>query len=131
MTIRYSFDGIGNEFAARERIFHAVMAHGNAVTDGDGRKFNGHAACFGHTHLHSIGNFPQVHMAGYDFVEGIDNANHGTLQFFIGVAHGMEQAAVGRTLGSFFCDITSHDTDLSFITIGVQGNQGIKKRPSS
>ena len=41
-------------------------------------------------------------MAGYDFVEGIDNANHGTLQFFIGVAHGMEQAAVGRTLGSFF-----------------------------
>lgn len=28
-----------------------------------------------------------------------------------------------------FCDITSHDTDLSFITIGVQGNQGIKNAP--
>jgi hypothetical protein len=42
--VDHVFDAVGDEFARRQRIEHAVMAHGDAVIDGDGVEFLGDAA---------------------------------------------------------------------------------------
>ena len=44
MRIDHVFNGIGDQFARRQRVQHAAMAHGNAVIDGDRVEFLGHAA---------------------------------------------------------------------------------------
>ena len=39
MRVHHVFDGIGNDFAAREAIEHAAMAHGDPVINSDGVEF--------------------------------------------------------------------------------------------
>ena len=69
------FDGVADELAAGQRVFHAVVAHGDAVADADGRKFDRRTAGGGDAQLDGFGDFPQVHMAGNDFVKGVDYAD--------------------------------------------------------
>ena len=38
------FDGVGDDFAREERVFHCLCAHGNAVGHGDGVEDDGFAA---------------------------------------------------------------------------------------
>src|SRR5690606_23970838 len=41
--IDHVLDGVGDDLAARQRIQHAVVAHGDAVIDSNGVEFLGHA----------------------------------------------------------------------------------------
>ena len=102
------FDGVADELAAGQRVFHAVVAHGDAVADADGRKFDRRTAGGGDAQLDGFGDVPQVHVAGDDFVKGVDHANQRLLQVFVAVAHGVKQGAVGRTGASFFYYVASH-----------------------
>ena len=44
MAVDHVFDGVGDDFARRQRIEHAVMAHGDAVVDRDRVELLGDAA---------------------------------------------------------------------------------------
>ena len=44
MGVDHVFDAIGDDFARRQAVQHAVMAHGDAVVDGDGVELLGDAA---------------------------------------------------------------------------------------
>ena len=63
---------------------HAVVIHGQAVTDGNGRKFKGHAAGQAHAVLDRPGQGVQMDVPGHDFIGRIDHAHQGQVQFFAG-----------------------------------------------
>ena len=44
MRVDHVFDAVGDEFARRQAVEHAAVAHGDAVVDGDGVEFLGDAA---------------------------------------------------------------------------------------
>ena len=73
------------------------MAHGDAVAHADGGNENGSAAGHAHAGLDGLGYLVQMGVARNDFTVGADDADKRTIQFFLGVAHGIEKTAVGRT----------------------------------
>src|SRR5690606_10772343 len=44
VRIGHVLDGVGDDLAARQRVQHAAVAHGDTVVDRDGVKFARHAA---------------------------------------------------------------------------------------
>ena len=66
------------------------MAHGDAITDADGGKFNRRASGRGYAEFDGLGDFPEMDMAGDDFVKRVNDADQRFGQVFIGIAHGME-----------------------------------------
>ena len=84
------------------------MAHGDAVTHGDGGELHRGAAGGPDAGLDGLGNLVQVHVAGDDLIVGTDHADERALQFLLGVAQGVEQRAVGGGGGPFFDDIAAH-----------------------
>ncbi len=89
-------------------VFHAHMAHGDAVAHGDGGELDGGAAGGADAGLDGLGDLVQVHVAGDDLVVGADHADQGALQLLLGVAQGIEQAAVRCPFGAFFDVIAVH-----------------------
>ncbi len=83
MTNGHRFNGIGDKFAARKRIFHTVMPHGNTVAYADGRKSQGRTSSHTYASLDRFGNAAQVHMARDNVVLCVDYADDGAGQFLI------------------------------------------------
>ncbi len=117
----HGLHAVADQFPAGQGIFHADMAHGNAVTDADGRHQDGSAAGHAHTGLDRIGQFVQVHVAGYDLTVGGHHADERAVQFLGRVAQGIEQAAVGRAFRAFFDIIAVHGDHSVFCVIHKTG----------
>ena len=102
------------QLAGSQGIFHADMAHGDAVAHADGRDQNGRAARHADTGFDGVGQLIQVHVAGHDLAVGADDADQRAFEFLRRVAQRIEQAAVGRALGAFF-DIIAAQNITPFI----------------
>jgi len=92
----HAFHAVGDQFAGAEGIFHAVVAHGDAVTDADGVEFHRRAAGTEHAAFDRLGDHLQVGVSGDDFIEGIDYADQRPVDLPLGHAHGLHQGAVRR-----------------------------------
>ena len=104
----HGLHAVADELAGSQRIFHAHMAHGDAVAHADGRDQDGGAACHLDACLNGVGHLIQVHVAGHDLTVGAHHADEGALQLFRGVAQCIEQTAVGRALHALGHVVASH-----------------------
>ncbi|MCY1172314.1 hypothetical protein D9M73_124470 [compost metagenome] len=114
--VDHVFDGVGDDLAARQRIEHAVMAHGDAVIDRDGVEFLGHATGAFDFASHQLAQVLQVHMARYELGERVGDGDDRFLEVFVlhpggapkgtGACH---VAALGGSLGT----IIRHETLLA------------------
>ena len=75
------------------------MVHGQAITDGDGRKFKRHAAGVANAVLDGVGDAAQVGVAGNDLVVGIDHGDERFVHFLVGQTEGIQERTVGGTAG--------------------------------
>ena len=75
MGVGHIFDAVGDEFARRQRIEHAVVAHGDAVVDGDGVEFLGDAARRLDLARDQLPKVLEMHMAGHELGEGIGDGD--------------------------------------------------------
>ena len=73
MGVDHVFDAVGDDFAARQRIEHAVVAHGDAVVDGDGVELLGDAARRFDLAGDQLAEVLEVDVAGHELGEGIDH----------------------------------------------------------
>ena len=90
----HGLNGISDQLAAGQRIHHALMGHGDAVTNGDGGKFHRNAAVHQDALLSRIGNAPQVEVPGNDLVEGVDHTDQRLApDVFLQMACGVQQAS--------------------------------------
>ena len=65
----HGLNGVGDKFAAGERILHSRMPHGNAVANTDGRKLQRRTASGSHTELRRRSNLTQVDMPGNHLIK--------------------------------------------------------------
>ena len=114
VAVGNGFDAVSHQFPAGQGIFHAIVAHGDAVTDADGREFNGSTTVFQHAVFHGLGNSIQIHMPRDNFVLGVANPDQGFLQFVFRIPHCIEQGTMGRAGRTFFHNRTSHTIPLFF-----------------
>ena len=75
MGVGHVFDAVGDELARRQRIEHAVVAHGDAVIDGDGVEFLGDAARRLDLARHQLPEVLEMHVAGHELGEGIGDGD--------------------------------------------------------
>ena len=112
----HALGGIRDQITGDQRIFHSDMAHGDTVAHRDGGEHDGHTACHGDTHLDSLGDLVQVHVAGNDLIIGTDDTDHGTSSLFLCIAESIEQTPVGSCGDTFFDRITLHNLPRFLIT---------------
>ena len=72
--VAHVFDAVGDQFARRQRVEHAGVAHGDAVVDGDGIELGGEAALVGDDLFQLLADVMEMHMAGDKLGEGVDDA---------------------------------------------------------
>ena len=104
----HGLGGVGDQLPGDQGVFHAHVAHGDAVADGNGGEFDGGASGQADAGLHRLANFIQVHVPRYDLVLGADYADEGALQLLLGVAQGVEEGAVGGALSALGHIVASH-----------------------
>ena len=68
MALDRTLDRVGNDLAARERIAHAFVVHGDAIANADRGHLHWRAPCHAHACLHRISDGLQVNMTGDDLV---------------------------------------------------------------
>jgi len=73
----HQLDGICDILAGRQRIPHALVTHGNAVTDADDAEFKGHATGSSDALADFFGQLPEVNVSRYDGIEGVCNPMNG------------------------------------------------------
>ena len=94
VRLRHRLDRIGDQLAARQRVQHAAMVHGEAVADAHDPELERRATGLAHAGLDGLDDAAQVHVPGHHLVEGVGYADEGL--FHLGVAHaqGAQQRAV-------------------------------------
>ena len=80
--VDHVFDAVRDDFAGREGIQHAVMAHGDAVVHGDGVEFGRVAAEALDLGLDQLAGLVQVRVSGHELREGIHDRNHRLAHLF-------------------------------------------------
>ena len=91
--IDHVFHAVGNQVAAGQAVEHAVVAHGDAVVNGDGIELLGNAASGLHLACHQLAHVVQVHMAGHKLGERIGNGNDRLAKIAVGHTGGAPQGA--------------------------------------
>ena len=86
--------GVGNHLAAGQRVFHARVAHGDAVVHADGVEDEGHAAGRADALLDVLPHLVQVDVAGDDVGVAVTDGDERLAEIVIDHAGGAEQAAV-------------------------------------
>ena len=93
-------DRIGDHLARRQRGLHALVAHGDAVGDGDGAELARRAAGGGDALLHRLGLAHQRDVAGRGLVPAGRDADEGLMDLLAGEPHGVIVGAMRRALGT-------------------------------
>ena len=104
----HRLNAVADQFTAGEGVFHAHMAHSDAVADTDGGDEDGGAACHAHASLDGIGNLIQMGVAGDNLAVGGNDADQRTVQLLRRVAQRIKQAAVWCPLRALFDVIAVH-----------------------
>ena len=75
MGIHLVFHGIGDDVAARQRVQHAGMAHGDAVVHGHRVELAGDAASLLDGFGDKTADLVQMHMARQELVKGVGDGD--------------------------------------------------------
>ena len=75
MGVDHVFDAVGDDLAARQRIKHAVMAHRDAVIDGDGVELLGDTAGLLDLARDELAEVLEMDMARHELREAVGNRN--------------------------------------------------------
>ena len=94
------FDGVGDDFAGHQGEVHALVAHGDAVRDGDGAELHREPAAGVHAFLGALGKPVQGEVAGSDFIPGARDADLGLGEVVVTHADRPEHPARGRGVDS-------------------------------
>jgi hypothetical protein len=105
MGLEHGFDGIGNDFPAGERVFHAVVSHRNTIANTNGVEHKGHSSGFADTLFDELSDIVQMNMSRYDVHMGTDNSNEGFTKVFFVNSASAEQSSVRRTSIALFDSI--------------------------
>ena len=70
------------------------MAHGDTVTNGDGREYDRISACFQDAGLDGFGDFVKIHVTGNDFIIGGHNTDQRAVHVFFSHTQCIEERAV-------------------------------------
>jgi len=101
MRVDHELDRVGNQVAAGQRVQHAVVAHGDAVIDGDGVEFLGDAARRFDLAGDELAQVFEVNVAGHELREGVDDGNDGLVKVAVFHAGGTpERARTGHVAAS-------------------------------
>ena len=84
------------------------MAHGNTVTDGNGREDNGRTAGHGNAEADGFRNLIQVHVARDNFVVRADNADERTFQFLFGQSQCVVQGPMRGVVETIYDGVFDH-----------------------
>ncbi len=106
---------VGDQIAAGERIEHPVMPHRDAIIDGDGVEFLGHAPRRLDLPRDQLAEILQVHMARYELGEGVDDRDDRLAEIAILHARGAPQPARARhvaAVGGGAGTVGGHGTEL-------------------
>ncbi len=98
MAAHGQFHRIGDDFAADQRRFHALVAHGDAVGDGDGGEFPGRASGRIDAFLCRPGLALERDVARRGFVPTGDDADQGPVNLGFRQPHGVKERPVRRAL---------------------------------
>ena len=110
MGAHHALDAIRDELARRETVFHAGMAHGDAVVHADGVELERYAAGLANGFLGELAQFVEVHVSGDDFVETVADGDKRFVEIFAGLdlAGGPQEGTVGSAFKPFLDNIASH-----------------------
>ena len=67
MGLCHDFHCVCDKLARRQTVFHAGVIHGYAVTNSYRVELEGHSSGMADAFFDSLGEFPEVYMAGDDF----------------------------------------------------------------
>ena len=93
MGVDHIFGAVGNDLAARKRVEHAIVAHSDAVIDGDCVKFLCDTACFFDFAGDELAQVFEVHVTRNELREGVDDGNDGLAEIVVFHACGAPEAA--------------------------------------
>ncbi|MNQ48583.1 hypothetical protein D3C85_624650 [compost metagenome] len=91
--VDHVLDGVGDDLATRQRIQHAVVAHGDAVVHGDGVEFFCHTASAFDLAGDQLAQVLEVDVARYELGEGVGNGDDRLLEVVIFHPRGAPQSA--------------------------------------
>ncbi len=117
MAAHGEFDGIGNHLARDQRGLHALMAHRDAVGDGDGAEFARRAACFLDALLGRLRLAHQRDVAGRGLVPACGDADKRTMDLLFGEPHRVIVGAMRRAFGALG-HVAGGSFDLSNLGMG-------------
>ena len=105
--VDHVLDRIGDEIARWQRVEHPVVAHGDAVIDGDGIELLGYPACCLDLARDELSQLHEVHVSRHKLREGVDHGNDRFFEIAVFHAGGTPQrarsshvAALGRGTGT-------------------------------
>ena len=75
MGVDHIFYAVGDDVAGRKGIEHAVVAHGDAVVDGDGVELGSEAAQAFDLFLDDLAGLVQMDVARYELCKGIGDSD--------------------------------------------------------
>ena len=91
MRVDHVFDGVRDDLAAGQRVQHAAVTHGDAVVDGDGVEFLGHATGRADGFGDDLADVAQVHVAGHELGERVGDGHDRLAEIVVGHAGGAPQ----------------------------------------
>ena len=98
MATHGQFCGIGDDFATDQRRFHALVAHGDAVGDGDGGEFPGCTAGGIDAFLDRLGLAMEGDVARRSFVPTGDDADERSVNLGFRQPHSVKERPMRRAL---------------------------------
>ena len=110
----HCFGRVCNQVTRNEGILHPNVAHGNSVTNGNGREHDRCAACSRNPCLNGFCDFIKIHMPGNNFIVRTYHADQRAADLFVGKTERIEQAAVRCPLYSFFNKVRLHNFSSPF-----------------
>mmetsp|Transcript_2771 Transcript_2771/g.4793 ORF Transcript_2771/g.4793 Transcript_2771/m.4793 type:complete len:270 (+) Transcript_2771:1016-1825(+) len=76
MRVRHILHGVGDHFAARQRIEHPVVAHGDAIVHRNGVHLFGHTTSFLNLTCHQLAHVFEVHVPRHKFRKRVDHCHN-------------------------------------------------------
>ena len=113
----HGFDAIGDEFTRGQRILHARVRHGQAVTDTDGIEFKRNTTRIADRLLNEFGNLVQMNVAWNDFNKRTANANERLIEIFFLQTNRVKQAAVRCAFKPLFDNVAVHVFSVPMVII--------------
>ena len=108
VSFSHRLDGIADELAAGQRVFHAFVSHGDAVADADGRKFHRGPAGQEDSFLNGLSYAVQEKVARNQLVLCVYDADERTVDFLSHISHSVKERTDRRSARSLLDLIAVH-----------------------